>query len=169
MAGYARAVQALCQEVNALVLQGCVCEVGRGRSVAAACSRGCWWGACTQWRQQERCARALRRQQLQGWQQQGQAAQRRQAASECWALLVAAPAVPLTHTPSRRSVQEEDFVCHATGLPLEEPAEAAEKLLAALSAAMDAQDSRAGAAGAKGVSGRTLRSCDGLGGRDLMV
>jgi hypothetical protein len=27
MAAYARVLQALCQEVNALVLQGCVCEV----------------------------------------------------------------------------------------------------------------------------------------------
>ncbi|KAI8470361.1 MAG: Mak10 subunit, NatC N-terminal acetyltransferase-domain-containing protein [Monoraphidium minutum] len=59
MSAYARALQALCRDVNALVLQGCVCE-------------------------------------------------------------------------------EEDFVCHSAGLPLEEPPEPQEKLLAALSAAADA-------------------------------
>ncbi|GBF89805.1 hypothetical protein Rsub_02975, partial [Raphidocelis subcapitata] len=74
VSGYCRALHALCQEVNALVLQGCVCE-------------------------------------------------------------------------------EEDFMCFATGLPLEEPAEPADAVLAALSAAADAYDSRV----AKGGDERNAR------------
>lgn len=46
--------------------------------------------------------------------------------------------------------QEEDFVCHCAGLPVEEPQEPADKLLAALAAAMDAHEPRG--AGGKGVS-----------------
>jgi hypothetical protein len=41
-------------------------------------------------------------------------------------------------------------MCHSTGLPLDEDAEAAEKLLAALALAADAHDARS--SGAKAVS-----------------